>query len=121
MRYVLYRSDRIRHLTTGLAIMPIEPRDGWCDWPDDRCYNRPVTLPYRARAEAMWRADHLYDIVVVLGHNDDPTVAGRGSAVFFHLAGEDLAPTAGCVAVRKPDMLRLLRLCGPATRLAVPF
>ena len=50
-------------------------------------------------------------MIVVLGHNDAPPVAGRGSAIFFHLS--EGRPTAGCVAVEREDMLRLLPLLAP--------
>ena len=51
------------------------------------------------------RADRLYDVVVPLGWNDGPTVRGRGSAIFWHVARENGAPTAGCVAVA-PEVFR---------------
>ena len=82
--------------------------DGWCDDPGDAAYNRAVTLPYRASAESMWRADGLYDLVVITGHNDDPVVPGRGSAIFIHLASPDYGPTEGCVALSRPDLLAIL-------------
>ena len=65
-------------LATDLAAVRIIARnDGWCDDPGDRNYNRPVSLPYRASHEELWRNDHLYDVVVVLAHNDRPRVSGR--------------------------------------------
>ncbi len=82
--------------------------DGWCDDPRDRNYNRYVRHPYPASAERMWREDNLYDVVVVLSHNDRPRVRGRGSAVFMHVARTGMTPTEGCVALRLPHLLRLL-------------
>lgn len=119
LRRVLFRPDRMARPVTRLPIVPLAPDDGWCDAPDDPCYNRPVKLPYRASAEALWRDDHLYDLIVVLGYNDDPPVAGRGSAIFLHLSTDDHGPTAGCLAVRKSDMLRLLPCLGPATAVQI--
>lgn len=119
LRHVLFRPDRIARPVTKLAVQTISPADGWCDDPADPAYNRPVQLPYGASAEALWRDDGLYDVVVVLGYNDDPPRAGLGSAIFFHLATPDLAPTAGCVAVDRADMLQLLSRCGPGTRLEI--
>jgi L,D-peptidoglycan transpeptidase YkuD (ErfK/YbiS/YcfS/YnhG family) len=110
IRRVLYRPDRGPRPETALPVAAIAPDDGWCDAPDDPNYNRPVKLPYPASAEQMWREDHLYDLVVVLGHNDDPPVAGLGSAIFLHLAKPDYAPTHGCVAVARPDLEALLRM-----------
>ena len=92
---------------------------GWCDWPDDPLYNRPVTLPYPARHERMWRDDELYDIVVVIGHNDDPVVPGAGSAVFMHLARKDGGPTEGCVGLARGDLRDLLAACAPGDALRI--
>lgn len=115
LRELRYRQDRLSVPETGLPLIPISPADGWCDAPEDPAYNRPVRLPYKASAETMWRDDHLYDLVVVLGHNDSPVVPHMGSAVFFHLAREvegGLGPTEGCVALRLEDMLEVLALAG---------
>lgn len=113
MRRVLYRPDRGPAPTTALPTSPLSRDDGWCDAPGDRAYNRPVKLPYPASAEAMWREDHLYDVVVVLGHNDDPPVAPMGSCIFLHLARDGYLPTEGCVAVSRADMEALLAAAQP--------
>jgi L,D-peptidoglycan transpeptidase YkuD (ErfK/YbiS/YcfS/YnhG family) len=78
--------------------------DGWCDDPGSNGYNRAVVLPFRARAENLWRVDGLYDVIGILDFNFDPRIKGRGSAIFFHLAHEDFQPTAGCIAVRRSAM-----------------
>ena len=109
LRRVLYRADRGPAPQTLLPSAVIAPNDGWCDAPTDTRYNRPVTLPYPARAESMWREDGLYDLVVVIGHNDDPVIAGAGSAIFLHVAPDDGEPTAGCVALTRADLLEVLK------------
>ena len=108
IRRVLYRPDRGDAPMTSLPATPIAPDDGWCDAPGDRAYNRPVKLPYPASAEQMWREDHVYDLVLVLGHNDEPPVAPLGSAIFLHLAREGYPPTEGCVALDREDLAELL-------------
>ena len=113
IRRVLYRPDRGPAPDTALPVAPIAPDDGWCDAPQDPAYNRPVKLPYPASAEQMWRDDRLYDLVVILGHNDDPPVRGLGSAIFLHLAKPDYAPTHGCVAVAPADLEALLAKAQP--------
>lgn len=120
LRRVLWRADRLPRPETGLPVSPIAPDDGWCDDPADPAYNRPVKRPYAASHEELWREDHVYDVIVVMGHNDDPVVPGLGSAVFMHVARPDWAPTAGCVALPLPDLLRLLKDCTPGTVLTVP-
>lgn len=92
-----------------MPVTPIGRDDGWCDAPADRNYNRPVRLPYAANAEAIWRADHLYDVVVVLSHNTLPRVRGAGSAIFVHVARPGYEPTEGCIALRREHLLVLLR------------
>jgi len=119
IRYVLYRPDRGPAPATTLRARPIAPEDGWCDAPEDRAYNRPVTLPYPASAERMWREDHLYDLVVVLGHNDEPPTPGAGSAIFLHLAKADYSPTHGCVAIARADLLELLAKARPGDALEI--
>jgi len=119
VRYVLYRPDRVSVPLTALSTRPIAKEDGWCDAPDDRNYNRPVKLPYAARAEEMWRKDRLYDIVAVLGFNDDPVAPGKGSAIFLHISREGYAPTEGCIALALPDLLEALKVAEPGTRMRI--
>lgn len=119
LRRVLYRPDRLAPPLTALPLSPIRPNDGWCDDPADAAYNRPVTLPHRSSAESMWRPDHLYDVVVVLGHNDDPVISGAGSAIFLHLSRPTYEPTAGCVAVDLPDMIEILRHSSPGMEMLI--
>lgn len=87
--------------------------DGWCDAPSDPAYNRPVRLPYTASAEKLYRDSHVYDVVLVLGHNDDPPIADMGSAIFLHIAREKYKPTQGCVAISEDDMMKLLPKLNP--------
>jgi L,D-peptidoglycan transpeptidase YkuD (ErfK/YbiS/YcfS/YnhG family) len=108
VREIFYRADRVPAPRTALPLREIAPDDGWCDAPDDPNYNRLVKLPYPAGAEQMWREDHLYDLVAVLGYNDDPVVPGKGSAIFLHMAKPDYSPTQGCVALANDDLLAAL-------------
>ena len=119
VREIFYRADRIARPDSKLPLRVLEKDDGWCDAPDDPNYNRLVKLPYPASAEQMWREDHLYDLVVVLGYNDDPVVPGRGSAIFLHLARPDYAPTEGCVALARPHLEALLAQARPGDALQI--
>jgi L,D-peptidoglycan transpeptidase YkuD (ErfK/YbiS/YcfS/YnhG family) len=110
-----YRPDRIARPRSGVTLRPLRPGDGWCDEPGDRRYNRPVRLPYPASCEAMWRDDRVYDVVLDLAWNRGPIRPGRGSALFLHLARPGFEPTAGCVAVERGMIARLLARVGPRT------
>ena len=119
LRRVLYRPDRLAAPETGLPVKAITPDDGWCDAPADPNYNRPVKLPYAASHERLWRDDGIYDVIVVLGHNDDPPVPGMGSAIFLHVARPDYGPTEGCVALALADLLDVLKDADASTGLCV--
>jgi L,D-peptidoglycan transpeptidase YkuD (ErfK/YbiS/YcfS/YnhG family) len=119
MLRVLYRPDRGEEPRTKLPIEAIDPSDGWCDDPKDAAYNRPVTLPFPASCETMWREDELYDVVVILAHNDAPPIPGLGSAIFLHCAKPGYPVTQGCVALARPDLLELLSLAGPGDAIEV--
>jgi len=84
-------------------------------FPDGRVTCAGRTYP----VEDLWRDDHLYDLVVVVGHNDDPPVPGLGSAIFIHLRRDDHGPTAGCVAFARDDLLDLLGRLTADSRLVV--
>ncbi|MEL7447443.1 MAG: L,D-transpeptidase family protein [Pseudomonadota bacterium] len=119
MKRVYYRPDRGPAPETGLETVPISQHDGWCDAPDHPLYNRPVTRPFEASHERLWRDDHVYDLVVELGHNDDPVVPGRGSAIFMHVAKPDYAPTEGCVALAENDLRAVLAAAMPGAVLEI--
>jgi L,D-peptidoglycan transpeptidase YkuD (ErfK/YbiS/YcfS/YnhG family) len=119
MRRLVYRADRLAPPETALPISVIGRTDGWCDAPGDPRYNLPVTLPYPASAETLWREDGVYDLIVPLGYNDAPVLAGAGSAIFLHLARADFSPTEGCVALTLPDLLIVLGEASPQSRVIV--
>ena len=119
LRRLLYRPDRGPPPPTGLATQALTPDDGWCDAPADPAYNQAIKLPYRASAEALWRVDGVYDLIGILGHNDAPPVPNLGSAIFLHLARDGYAPTEGCVALARPDLMALLALAQPGAAIAI--
>jgi L,D-peptidoglycan transpeptidase YkuD (ErfK/YbiS/YcfS/YnhG family) len=119
LRRVYFRNDRLVLPKVRLPARPISEHDGWCDDPRSPTYNRLVHVPNDWSAEKMWREDGLYDLVVVVGYNDDPPEGEWGSAIFLHVAREDYAPTKGCVAFSQTDLMELVALIGPATKLRI--
>ena len=119
VRDVFYRADRMARPQTTLPCRPLVEADGWCDDPADPRYNRLVTLPYAASHEEMMRHDELYDLVVVLGYNDDPVTAGLGSAIFLHLATSVFAPTEGCVALALVDLQAVVTELQPGDKIKI--
>lgn len=123
MREVRYRADRLAtQPRSGLPVFKAKQTDAWCDDPEDIAYNRVVTLPYQSDAEPMWRDDHLYDVLGVIGYNDAPVVAGCGSAIFLHVMRpptDDHQYTAGCVSMKIEDVLAVLAKCTPSTMIDI--
>ena len=119
LRRVYYRPDRVARPITKLPVDPLGPLDAWSDDSEDPAYNSMVRQPCQTSAELMWRDDHLYDIVVTLGYNDDPVAPGRGSAIFLHVARADFSPTKGCVAVSIENLRRLLADCDADSRICI--
>lgn len=119
LRALYVRPDRMGSVASSLPQTALRPEMGWCDDPDDRNYNLPVSLPYEARHEKLWRDDSLYDLIVPMGYNDDPVVAGRGSCIFMHVAKEGYLPTAGCVALHHADLLQILSEISPDSKIEI--
>lgn len=119
LRRLWWRADRHPRPRTQLPVRRIRPDDGWCEDPHDRHYNRPVAVPDDSKADRLTRKDHLYDFIIELDHNTRPRIAGRGSAVFIHVARPGFAPTAGCIALTMPALRRLLAQVGSRTRIVI--
>jgi L,D-peptidoglycan transpeptidase YkuD (ErfK/YbiS/YcfS/YnhG family) len=119
MREIFYRADRMSAPRARLPLRAIQDDDGWCDAPNDPNYNRLVKFPYPASAENMWREDHLYDLLAVLGYNDDPVVPGKGSAIFLHVAQPDYSITQGCVAMAQDDLLAAIEQLNPGDQIVI--
>lgn len=119
LRRLWWRADRAARPKTLLPVRRIGQNDGWCESPGDRRYNRPILVPEGTSGDRLWRADRLYDFIIELDHNTRPRVAGRGSAVFIHVARPGFGPTAGCVALDVGRLRRLLERVGPQTRIDI--
>ena len=119
LRKLYYRPDVVAKPQTRLATQALTQQDGWADDPQDPAYNRAIVRPHAFSHERLWRDDGLYDIFIVLGINDDPPVAGRGSALFLHLAHPDLRPTRGCVAIAREAMETIVPALLPTTMIEI--
>jgi L,D-peptidoglycan transpeptidase YkuD (ErfK/YbiS/YcfS/YnhG family) len=119
LRAVYYRADKIQKPTTSLPVHIIQKTDGWCDDPAHPLYNRKISTPFDASHETLWRDDDVYDLVVILGHNDNPPMPGKGSCIFMHVARENYEGTEGCVALSLPDLQDLLGRVAPNTQISI--
>jgi L,D-peptidoglycan transpeptidase YkuD (ErfK/YbiS/YcfS/YnhG family) len=119
LRRLYYRPDRWTPPETVLPVSEITQNCGWSDDVQDHNYNRYVRLPHDFSHEELWRPDGLYDAFVSLGYNDEPIIAGRGSAIFLHLQKNNFQPTRGCVAIDKEMMHFVLTHATPQTKIEI--
>jgi L,D-peptidoglycan transpeptidase YkuD (ErfK/YbiS/YcfS/YnhG family) len=106
---VYYRPDKIKNFVTSIKKKKIKKNIGWCDDPVSNSYNKEIKLPSRFGHEKLYRKDNLYDLILVLNYNTNPIIKNKGSAIFIHIAKKNYEPTAGCVALKKKDLVELLK------------
>jgi len=121
LRRLWWRPDRAARPRTLLPVRRITPSDAWCEDAHDRRYNQAIRLAPGAAGDHLWRQDRLYDLIIELDHNTRPRVAGRGSAVFVHIARPGMRPTAGCVALTPGALRRLVGALSERTEIEIQF
>ena len=109
IKFIYYRRDKIKKLQTNLKKKPINKSMGWCDDPRSKQYNQLIKYPFKYSSEKLYRNDNIYDIILVLNFNMNPIKKSKGSAIFIHIAKKKFESTKGCVAVRKVDLLRIIK------------
>ncbi len=82
---------------------------GWCDDSKSKKYNKLINLPFNYNYEKLFRSENIYDIILVLNYNMSPIKKNKGSAIFIHVAKKNYKRTQGCVAVKKSDLLKILK------------
>ncbi len=116
---IYFRKDRIKNIISKLKLIKIKRTMGWCDDPKSKKYNQLIKLPTKYHHEKLYRSDKLYDIVIILNYNMNPIVKGKGSAIFLHLSKNLNNKTSGCVALRKKDMLELIKIIKKSTKVII--
>ena len=114
-----YRSDRNKRPVTKIKCTSITKNMGWCDDPKDKKnYNRFIKNKKKIKCEKLYRKDSKYDFILTISYNTKKIILGKGSAIFIHLTS-DYKSTLGCVAIKKKDMLILLRLINKKTKIKI--
>jgi len=121
IREIFYRADRIDFSQSKISLpcIALQENDGWCDDVNSKNYNKYIKSPSQESHEELWREDDIYDVIVVIGYNDDPIKKGKGSAIFMHIARENYQPTAGCIALAKKDLLKIVPQLTPQTKIKI--
>ena len=118
IKYILYRKERVK-ISTKLKKIIITKNMGWCDDPKSSDYNKLVKLPFAYSHEKLFRKDNIYDIILVLNYNMSPVKKNKGSAIFIHIAKKDFKKTEGCVAIRKPSLIKLVKEMNSNTKVKI--
>ena len=116
---VYYRKDRIKKIKAKIKLFEIKKNFGWCDQPNSKFYNRLIDIPNKLSHEKLYRKDNVYDVIIVLNYNMNPTIQYKGSAIFIHVAKRKFPPTKGCVAISKKDLLSLIERISKKTKIKI--
>jgi L,D-peptidoglycan transpeptidase YkuD (ErfK/YbiS/YcfS/YnhG family) len=106
---IYYRSDHIKKMSSKLKLIEIKKNIGWCNDPTSKQYNQLIKLPNKYKHEKLYRKDNIYDLILVLNYNMKPIIKNKGSAIFIHVAKKNYKKTAGCIALKKADLICLVR------------
>ena len=116
---IYYRQDKVKKIKTLIKKIKIRKEMGWCDDPRSIFYNKQIKLPSKFSYERLYRKDHIYDLLAVLNYNINPVIKNKGSAIFMHIAKKNYSPTAGCVALKKKDLIKLLEIIKKNTKIKI--
>ena len=118
IKYILYRKDRVK-VFTKLKKKVIKKNMCWCDDPKSSHYNKLVKLPFAYKHEKLYKKENIYDIILVLNYNMNPVKKNKGSAIFIHVSKINYKKTEGCVAIKKKNLIKLLREINSNTKVTI--
>jgi L,D-peptidoglycan transpeptidase YkuD (ErfK/YbiS/YcfS/YnhG family) len=116
---IYYRSDRVKKISSKYRLIKISKNMGWCDDPNSKSYNQLINLPTKYTHEKLYRKDNVYDLLVVLNYNMKPIIKNKGSAIFIHIARQNYKKTSGCVAIKKPHLIKLIKTIKKNTKVVI--
>ena len=115
---VYYRPDRVNKPETKLSLKKITKKMVWCDDSNNKKYNKEVLLNKYIEGEKLYRKSSSYDILIVIEYNTKKTRPFKGSAIFIHIT-KNYKPTLGCIALKKNDLLVLLKIIKPGAKIII--
>ena len=108
IKFILYRKDRVKNIQTKIRKIVIRKNIGWCDDSNSKDYNKIIKLPTTYSFERLYKKENIYDIILVLDYNMRPVIKNKGSAIFIHVAKKNYKKTAGCIALKKNHLLKII-------------
>ena len=116
---IYYRNDRIKIISSKFRLIEITKNTGWCDDSKSKKYNQLIKLPTKYSHEILYRRDNIYDLILVLNYNMNPSIKNKGSAIFIHVAKNNYKKTAGCIALKKTHLINLVEEIKRNTRVKI--
>ena len=87
----------------------------WCIYKN---YNKEIILNKKNKGEKLFRKNNVYDILIVIEYNTEKVKLFKGSAIFIHLT-KNYKPTQGCIALKKNDLLILLKIIDKKSKIKI--
>ena len=115
---VFYRKDRIKNLVTKLRKREINKLMGWCDDVKNKNYNKLIKVNNKIGHEKLFQKKTNYDVLIPIEYNTKKTKKNKGSAIFIHLTN-DYKKTLGCIALKKNDLLILLKIINKKSKIKI--
>jgi len=115
---VYFRKDRNFKPITKLNSISINKQMGWSNDINHKKYNKLIKINKKIKHEKLFRKDYKYDYVIPINYNTKNIKIGKGSAIFIHLS-KNYKKTAGCIALKKKDLLILLKIINRKTKIKI--
>ena len=116
---IYYRDDRVKKMPSKFKLIKITKKLGWCDDPKNKEYNKLINSSTKYSHEKLYRKDNIYDLILVLNYNMSPIIKNKGSAIFIHVANKNYKKTAGCVALKKSHLIKLIKKIKKKTKVMI--
>jgi L,D-peptidoglycan transpeptidase YkuD (ErfK/YbiS/YcfS/YnhG family) len=116
---IYYRRDHLKKIFSKFKLIEIKKNMGWCDDPKSKQYNQLIRIPNKYKHEKLYRKDNIYDLILVLNYNTRPILKNKGSAIFIHVATKNYKKTAGCIALKKKHLIRLVEKINKKTKINI--
>ena len=105
---IFYKKRQLNEIRTKIPKIEIKKNFAWCTDSNNKSYNSLINKPIGCEYEDLFRADDLYDIIIVLDFNYTSPIKYKGSAIFLHCSENETKFTEGCIAMKKKDLLKLI-------------
>ena len=116
---IYFRRDRVKKISSKFRLIKITKKMSWCDDPKNKKYNKLINSSTKYSHEKLYRKDNIYDLILVLNYNMSPIIKNKGSAIFIHVANKNYKRTAGCVALKKSHLIKLIKKIKKKTKVMI--